>query len=122
KIVKWVRRNPGIAALSSALAATLLGIVVLGFVLLNQGRVEAVAQREAAVGEMNEAMRLKQEAEENERRARREAYASQLNLAQNALHDAQFDRAKDLLAGLKPSGGREDLRGFEWFYLWRVSH
>src|SRR5205823_5651043 len=51
KMIKWVRRNPGIAALSSALSATVVGLIVLGFVLLNRGRVEAVAQRQAAVGE-----------------------------------------------------------------------
>src|SRR5262249_51641335 len=31
----------------------------------------------------------------------------------------QLAAAKKLLQGLQPSSGREGLRGFEWYYLWR---
>jgi WD40 repeat protein len=62
-----------------------------------------------------EAMRAKK----GELAARQEAYAADMNLAQQALAMNDLGRAKRLLNGHRPRPGEADLRGWEWRYLWR---
>ena len=45
-----------------------------------------------------------------------------MNLAQQAWESADVGRVEELLESLRPHPGDEDLRGFEWYYLWRLSH
>jgi eukaryotic-like serine/threonine-protein kinase len=53
---------------------------------------------------------------------RRLLYVAHMNLAQQAWEDADFGRVEELLESHRPHSGGEDLRGFEWYYLWRLSH
>lgn len=57
-----------------------------------------------------------------EKNNRRLLYAAHMNLAQQAWDVANIGRVKELLEDQAPSAGREDLRGFEWYYLWRLCH
>jgi WD40 repeat protein len=118
RMVKWSRRNPEVAALSAAMILAIVGIVVLLGILWRL----SAAERDVAVEQRDISREQRDEARLSYDRSRREAYAAQLNLVQNALHEAHFDRATEVLAGLKPKKGEEDLRGFEWFYLDRMSH
>ena len=60
-------------------------------------------------------------AEESERTARRLLYAAHMNLAQRAWNEVQVPRMIELLEEYhKP--GVKDLRGLEWYYLWRLGH
>src|SRR5207249_203032 len=52
--------------------------------------------------------------------ARHNLYASQMNLAQRVWDDGNTGRALELLNAWRPAPGEEDLRGFEWRYLWRL--
>jgi WD40 repeat protein len=52
--------------------------------------------------------------------SRRLLYAAQMGLAQQAWEDGNAGRAQELLNGWRPAAGEEDLRGFEWRYLWRL--
>jgi WD40 repeat protein/class 3 adenylate cyclase len=61
-------------------------------------------------------------AREQTREARRQRYVAQMGLAFEALKAHRFDRLTDLLNKQQPRPGEEDLRGFEWRYLWRQSH
>jgi WD40 repeat protein/serine/threonine protein kinase len=61
-------------------------------------------------------------AEQQEQISRRLLYAAQMTLAQQAWDAENIQRVRQLLDGLRPAPGREDLRGFEWYYLWRLSH
>ena len=61
-------------------------------------------------------------AERQERLARRRLYASQVNLAYQALRDGDTARTLELLEGQRPFFDQEDLRSFEWYYLWRECH
>jgi WD40 repeat protein/serine/threonine protein kinase len=61
-------------------------------------------------------------AERQERLARRRLYASQVNLAYQALRDGDPARTLELLEGQRPFFDQEDLRTFEWYYLWEVCH
>jgi WD40 repeat protein len=64
------------------------------------------AQREVAVAEAD--------------RSRRLLYASDMNLAQQAWEAGDTGRARALLGRQCPQPGQEDLRGFEWRYLWQL--
>jgi WD40 repeat protein/serine/threonine protein kinase/tetratricopeptide (TPR) repeat protein len=61
-------------------------------------------------------------AKEQELLARRRFYAAQINLAQQALETGQPARTLELLESLRPRIDQDDLRGFEWYYLWRLCH
>lgn len=60
--------------------------------------------------------------EQREVTNRRLLYTSQMNLAEQAWEQADIGRMQDLLENQIPQPGQEDLRGFEWYYLWRLSH
>src|SRR5262249_13758733 len=47
---------------------------------------------------------------------------AQTNLAQQAWEAGQPSRVLELLESLRPKFDQEDLRGFEWYYLWRLCH
>ncbi len=53
---------------------------------------------------------------------RQHLYVAQMNLAQQAFEIAALDRTTALLDLQRPGSGENDLRGFEWYYLWRQSH
>jgi WD40 repeat protein len=57
------------------------------------------------------------EAEQQGLSNRRLLYAAQMNLAQKAWETNNTARVLDLL-----EGQQDDLRGFEWYYLWRLCH
>ena len=50
---------------------------------------------------------------------RQKAYASDMNLAQQALGQNNLRRAQILLDRQRPRPGQRDLRGWEWRYLWQ---
>lgn len=62
------------------------------------------------------------EAEFQAEKNRRQLYVSQMNLAEQAWEQADIARVREILLGQIPIPGQEDLRGFEWYYLWRSSH
>jgi eukaryotic-like serine/threonine-protein kinase len=47
-------------------------------------------------------------------------YAAQMNLAGQAWDSMNLERVQELVESNRPGRGEEDLRGFEWFYLWRL--
>ena len=51
--------------------------------------------------------------------ARLNAYVREVNVAQQALAENNLARALELLDRQRPKPGEEDLRGFEWRYLWQ---
>ena len=56
---------------------------------------------------------------------RRLLYAAQMNLAEQAWETTNIARLRDLVESQQPrqgDRGEEDLRGFEWYYLWRLYH
>src|ERR1017187_11039274 len=64
---------------------------------------------------------MRQLADAREIATRRNAYASDLIAANLALEDENFGLARTMLARHQPESGQEDLRGFEWRYLWGKS-
>src|SRR4030095_1906124 len=65
--------------------------------------------------------RLAQQAEQTQaEQARLAAYAAEINVAFHALAENNLGRGRELLDRQRPKVGEEDLRGFEWRYLWRL--
>jgi WD40 repeat protein/serine/threonine protein kinase len=102
---RWCRRNPVVAGLLATVALSLL--LGAGVSWLYALRAEEKAR----------------EATDNARRAYERGYVSDLRLAQRAWEDTYPDRLLELLQAQQPAQtGGVDLRGFEWYYWWRLSH
>ena len=133
---KAFRRNKlTFAAVGAVAGALLLGVVVSAWQAVRatqatkaESRQRLVAegaqaqaqakQREAEV-ERSRAETEKQRAEAAELAARQRAYASDMNVAKQALAGSNLGRAQDLLNRQRPQSGQRDLRGWEWRYLWQ---
>jgi WD40 repeat protein len=104
RTAKWARRRPAIAGLLSALVL----LAVTAFAGMSYLWWQAQANLT--------------QAEVRQRALRRNLYDIRINLAQTAWRDAQVGRVLELLEAQRPGPGEEDLRGFEWHYLWRLCH
>ncbi len=101
-LVRWCRRNPGLAVLLSTVALLLVLITALSST--------------AAIRLNRERDRTRATYLEN----RRTLYAAQIHLAHKAWEDAQISRAEEILASPPCVPERDDereLRGWEWYYL-----
>jgi hypothetical protein len=125
RAAKWVWRHPAWAALAgvSGLAAfAVLGVAVGLYANARladaNGRLQAALAREA--GQRAEAERQRRRAEDLEAERRRSLYTNCVHQANQAWKLGQLAEALQLLDGYRPGPGEEDLRGFEWHYLWRA--
>jgi WD40 repeat protein/serine/threonine protein kinase/tetratricopeptide (TPR) repeat protein len=66
------------------------------------------------------AQKSEKAAKEAERLARRRAYVLAMNLAGQAWETGHSARVLELLESQRPKFDEEDLRGFEWYHLWRL--
>ena len=107
KVIKWTRRKPMHAA-AGGLALLLLLTFGIG------GPIKARKERE--LREQAEIARA--EAEANARRIRKQAYITDTMMASNAVEEQRFTKARELLDRHVPLPDEEDIRGFEWHYLW----
>jgi WD40 repeat protein len=92
---RWCRRNPVVGGLGVALVLA----IVTGF---------------AGITWQLRQLRLDQLI------ARRNLYTKDMNLARQAWDEGSLQRAQELLRAHLPEADKEDLRGFEWRYLWRL--
>jgi len=126
---KLVRRNK----LVFTAAAAVSGVLVLGVIVSTWQAVRATRARHEAVearnheqglreaaqqAQANEAQ-MRERAEKQELEARQRAYASDMNVAKQALDGNNLGRAQELLDRQRPQPGQRDLRGWEWRYLWQ---
>ena len=89
-----------------------------------QKQTEAEAERQRAETERQRADDQAQQATESQRQSRRLLYAADMNLAQQSLKQNDLGRAGRLLDRHRPQPGeegQEDLRGWEWRYLWQLT-
>jgi WD40 repeat protein/serine/threonine protein kinase len=116
--VKFIRRNRAfVSAVSIALASLLAtSIAVSAFAWREVGArrdAEALARREVAA---------RREADELRRGSRRNLYLANVRLAHNAWNESRLEHMRNLLSQAHPQlPGDEDLRGFEWSYLWGLA-
>jgi WD40 repeat protein len=102
RLLKWTKRRPATAALLLCLALLVAGGVAAAAEYLQRERL------------------LRQETEKSALLARRYQYAADMSLAAEVWHKGQSERARDLLAGMRPGPGQPDLRDFAYCYLWRL--
>jgi WD40 repeat protein len=70
-----------------------------------------------------EAIVATKKAEEAAEEARTRAYVAEMNLAPRAWEGNDIVRLLDLLEKQRPEHtGDKDMRGFEWYYWWRLTH
>ncbi|HZM06562.1 MAG TPA: serine/threonine-protein kinase [Candidatus Saccharimonadales bacterium] len=129
KFQKAFRRNKLVfAAAAAVFVALCLGIIAttLQSVRATRAKQEALAaqasesqQRQKAEAAQAGETKLRQQAQAAELAARQRAYASDMNVAKQALDGNNLGRALDLLTRQVPLTGQQDLRGWEWRYLWR---
>lgn len=68
------------------------------------------------------AVRQHQNATQQEAGRLQMLYAAHLNIAGQDWEKANLTRLHDLLETHIPADGHEDLRGFEWYYFWKLLH
>ena len=114
---KAFRRNKLVFAAATAVAVALVaGIAVSTW--------QMVVARHARKGEQQqrlEAQSAQKVAETEQQRSRGLLYVSDINLAQQSLKLNNLGKARRLLDRHRPQAGEEDLRGWEWRYLWQLS-
>jgi WD40 repeat protein/tRNA A-37 threonylcarbamoyl transferase component Bud32 len=117
---RWARRQPALAALlvtgtlgSLALVGALVG---LWYNARLKGELEEAHQQGA------EAHHQRMLAEAQDLATRRFLYAADIRLALRHYEQNQVPRALELLERQRVKPGQQDLRGFEWYYLWRLCH
>jgi WD40 repeat protein len=110
---RWCRRKPVVAGMTAAVFALLLTVTVVS--VSSARRIAAEAQR----------------TEEKARELRLNLYVADMNVAYQAIRENNLARARQIIANYLPGapreggeravGGQEDLRGWEWRYLWKLS-
>lgn len=136
---RWCRRNPLVATLATVAAALLVALAVGGPIasirlstLLDraeQGESEAIEQRDLAKKNENRAELQRQRAVAAEATAlaqakaeRRKTYIADMKRVERFYGISELAVVKEILERYLPQPMQEDLRAFEWYYWWRMSH
>jgi WD40 repeat protein/serine/threonine protein kinase len=110
RLRKFARKNRKLLAVAAAFALLLTsGTVVSLWLAVRATRAEHTSNQE------------RDRAEAETKRSRRNLYDAHMRLAQSAWEDARVQRVLELLEQHRPASGDEDLRGFEWHYLHRLT-
>jgi hypothetical protein len=104
RLVRWCRRNPVLATMT----ATIVLLLVVGTMVSSYFAISAIV--------------VAHEADMQRNRANQHLYTARMNLAERAWEDARVGVTLELLDHYGPGSGNEQLRGFEWFYLHRLSN
>ena len=86
-----------------------------------QQRLAAQAAQKIAETEQQRADAQSLKASASEQQARRLLYATDMNIAQQSFNQNNVGKALRLLDRHRPQPGEEDLRGWEWRYLWQLT-
>lgn len=118
---KFVRRHRGVLTT----AAIVLMALLSGLALATWQAVVATQARKVADERLERETTARREADQERDRAnaaaeqsRRLLYASDMAQALRAWHRNDVVRKRELLSRHIPVAGQQDLRGFEWQYLW----
>jgi eukaryotic-like serine/threonine-protein kinase len=132
------RRNKLVCSAAVAVAVALLGgIAVSTWQAAEARRAQVEAELSRRAGEqlrlaaesaqkVAESEQVRADAQalkafESQQQSRRLLYASDMNLAEQSLKLNNLGRALRLLDRHRPQNGEEDLRGWEWRYLWQLT-
>jgi WD40 repeat protein/serine/threonine protein kinase len=125
RLQKLFRRNKIAFTAATAIAVAVvigLGASTVMFIRERSARKGEQQQRFIAQAEQQRANAQAKKASDSELQSRRSLYANQVNLAGETLAEDDLSRTRELLARQIPAtGDTNDLRGFEWRYLWQQS-
>ncbi|MFV2067393.1 MAG: protein kinase [Pirellulales bacterium] len=136
---KFARRNRAVLATVAMIAlALLLGVAGTTAQSVRATKAERAADAQLQVAEeqrelakQQERLALKQkrlaedrvaEAKAQRDLAHRHLYVAHMKLADVAWDEGHAQHARNLLKRYEPESGQEDLRSFEWYYLWHRFH
>jgi eukaryotic-like serine/threonine-protein kinase len=143
RLRKFARRNKAtlavICVIAAALVMAVVGLAVSNWLVARERnqKTQALFDKEKALASESmalakakekeglaieragEARRQQTIAEGQELLARRRFYAAQMNLAYRSWETGNIARVLDLLESQRPRLDEDDLRTFEWYYLWR---
>jgi WD40 repeat protein len=125
RLARWGARNPWVAGLGAAVfTLTAMTAVVTSVMAIRLQEKAAEVKGEAgranlSLGTANQANAGLRAAQEQ---LHRTLYAARIGLAQAAWDSNNVGRMLDLLDPRTPEPGEASRRGFEWHYLWRLSH
>jgi WD40 repeat protein/serine/threonine protein kinase len=111
RVRKWFRRHQTAVTAAAMTLAVALAVSTLMIWREREGTLSALHDVEIQRGR----------AEERELLARRQLYAAHIAAAQRAWMSAELGVVQSLLEQYIPRPGEEDLRGFEWYYLWGIA-
>ena len=121
---KFARRNRGLLLATLFVALSL----VAGTAAATWQAIQAHAARDLADERLTSEVAAHDEADHERDRARDEAafsrrllYAADMRLAGDAYRRNDVTRLREVLVRHIPAAGEEDLRGFEWHFLWKQS-
>jgi len=117
----WRRNRLAFTAAAAVAMALLAGIGVSTWQAdrANRAKAAALAAQADALVKQSEAETQRNRADLSQQQSRQLLYASNMNLAQQALKLNNLGKARRLLDRHRPQPGEEDLRGWEWRYLWQ---
>jgi serine/threonine protein kinase/WD40 repeat protein len=115
RLRKFAQKHHTAIAIAIAFAA----ILVAATAVSTWQAIRAVIARADAETARSAEATLRWDAELRAVESRRQAYASDIGLAQLALSEDEFGTARSLLDRHRPPTGQQDLRGWEWRYLWQ---
>src|SRR5207237_8571848 len=118
---KLIRRNKIVVTAGALVMISLvagLGDSAWMFTKERKALQRALAAEDKARKEQSEAKAASVKFQNSEREKNRNLYAAEMALTRSSWEDGQVERALDLLRSHIPKPGQEDLRGFEWRFLW----
>src|SRR5438105_2816769 len=118
---KLIRRNKIVVTAGALVMISLVaGLVDSAWMFTKErkARQRALAAEETARKKQSEAEAASVKFQNSEREKNRNLYAAEMALTRSSWEDGQVERALDLLRSHIPKPGQEDLRGFEWRFLW----
>jgi WD40 repeat protein len=132
RLRKFARKNKKLLVTTAAFVTVLLlGVAGSLWQAVRATQAEAVANANAvqaqekeheAAQQRDQAQKQRDEVRALNDRLQRTLYAAHMNLAHNAWDASAIGRMRELLEQHRPKPGETDLRHFEWYYLYRLSH
>ncbi len=103
-------------------AVALLGLLIAGSTVSVWQAIKATSASQRERKAKLEAQDQTRQARASALEARRNLYVANMNVAQSALQDGNVESVVSLLDNHRPQNDEEDLRHFEWRYLWNQTH
>jgi WD40 repeat protein len=112
---KAARRHRGLLTAAAAVLIALVG----GICLATWQAFEAGQARRLADARFTSEKEARHKAADTAEHSRKLLYAADVRLAGQAWQRSDVVRMRELLARHIPTAGQDDLRGFEWHFLWK---